>query len=95
MARSEKFTLSYKIHATDQLNDRGLFIGDVLYLLRNGFVFKDPVESTRKEFYKYQMEYRTPNSGQRDVRIVIIPDWDQCEAKIATIMWADEPMVTG
>lgn len=95
MARNEVFLLSYKEHAKDQLSERGLIMGDALYLLRNGFVYENPKPATRRGFYKYNMESRTPNSGQRDIRITVIPDHNQCEAKIITVMWADEPIVSG
>ena len=96
MARNEAFTLSYKImHTRKQLEERSLFISDILYILRNGFVFTDPIEATRRGFYRYAMECRTPNSGQRDVRVIVIPALNECEGKIVTIMWADEPIVGG
>lgn len=86
-------SLSYKRHALDQMNERGLLTGDILYLLKNGFVYVDPEESTRKPYWKYQMQCRTPNSNNREVRVVVIPDWKRKGFKLITVMWADEPMV--
>lgn len=90
-----RFDLSYKDHAKDQLAERDLIAGDVIYLLRNGFVFKPPVEATRKPFWKYEMQCRTPNSKNREVRTVVIPDWARAKRgiKLITVMWADEPMI--
>jgi hypothetical protein len=87
------FSFSYKLHAQDQMAERGLISGDILYLLRNGFVYEAAVESTRKPYWKYQMQCKTPNSGNREVRVVVIPDWTRKGLKIVTVMWADEPMV--
>jgi hypothetical protein len=95
IASGEEFSPSWKKHATDQLADRGLIMGDLLYLLRNGFVYEPPEEATRPPFWKYQIQCTTPNSKNRDVRAVVIPDWKRKGMKIVTIMWADEAMVRG
>jgi hypothetical protein len=41
------------------------------------------------------MQCTTPNSKNREVRAVAIPDWKRKDIKIVTVMWADEPMVRG
>lgn len=93
---SGKFSLSYKnSHAHDQMAERDLLVGDVLYLLRNGFVYDAPEEATRKPFWKYRMQCRTPNSNNREVRVVLIPDLKRSGIKLVTVMWADEPMIIG
>jgi hypothetical protein len=93
---SGEFALSYKEgHAHDQMEERGLITGDILYLLRNGFVYDAPEEATRKPYWKYRMQCRTPNSNNREVRVVLIPDWKVRGIKLVTVMWADEPMVAG
>lgn len=84
--------LSYKTHAQDQLAERELIAGDLLFLLRNGFVYKPPVEATKKPYWKYEMQCKTPNSKNREVRAVVIPDWKRKGIKLVTVMWADEPM---
>jgi hypothetical protein len=81
--------LSYKRHALDQIAARGLVLGDILYLLKNGFVHEEAEESTRKPYWKYQMQCRTPNSNNREVRAVVIPDWKKKGFKVITVMWAD------
>jgi hypothetical protein len=92
---SGEFDLSYKVHALDQLADRNLIIGDLTFLLRNGFIYVEPEQATRKSYWKYQIQCSTPNSGNRDVRAVVIPDWKRKGIKVLTVMWADEPMVVG
>jgi hypothetical protein len=72
------------------MEERDLVMGDVLYLLKNGFVYEEPEPSTNKRFYKYCMESKTPNSRNRAVRVVVIPDQYRCELKIVTVMWVDE-----
>ncbi len=87
--------ISYKRHALDQLTARGLIMGDVTHVLKFGFVYELAQPSSRPAFWKYQMESRTPNSGNRDVRLVLIPSWKSNHIKIITVMWADEPLAHG
>src|SRR5690242_11034929 len=90
-----KFDLWLTGHAKSQMAERELFTGDVLYLLKNGFVFDPPFPSTRPDLFKYQMESKTPNSGARDVKVIAIPDWTRKALKIPTVMWKDEPLMSG
>lgn len=92
---SGRYDLWLTDHAKDQMAERDLIVGDVRYLLRNGFVFEKPNGATRVSFYRYQMESKTPNSGARDVKAIVIPDWTRKELKIPTVMWKDEPIVSG
>jgi hypothetical protein len=91
----KEFHLYLTTHAKDQMAERDLFVGDVTYLLRNGFVFESAVPSTRSGFFKYQIEAKTPNSGARDVKVIAIPDWKAVALKIPTVMWKDEPLLSG
>lgn len=95
IATDPGFMLSWKIHAEDQLADRSLIMGDLHFLLRNGFVYEPAEEATRKPYWKYQIQCTTPNSKNREVRAVVIPDWKRKAIKVVTIMWADEPMRRG
>ena len=61
-----RVSLAWKDHANDQLTDRGLIMGDLHYLLRNGFVYEPAEEATRKPFWNAL----TPNSKSREVRAV-------------------------
>ena len=49
IANSE-FTLHLTDHAKEQMELRGLTTGDVLHLLKHGFVYEPPEPSTRKRF---------------------------------------------
>ncbi|NTA84902.1 DUF4258 domain-containing protein [Agrobacterium tumefaciens] len=71
--------------------ERGLIISDVLYVLKNGFVYQTATPSTREGYYKYAIECRCPNGGNRSVRVVVIPEKEGCFLKIATVMWVDDP----
>lgn len=90
IARSKRLKISYKLHAVERLAERDLIMSDVLYVLKNGFVYLDPEPSTRPGYNKYCMECRSPNSGARSVRVVVIPDKTQCWLKIISVMWVDE-----
>ena len=90
MSLDERLTVIWTRHALDQMSYRELFTGDVLYILKQGFVLDDPVMSTKPGFYKYNMVSRSPNSGSMTVRVVAIPDSEGFQMKIVTVMWADE-----
>lgn len=90
IARSKSLAVSYKRHALERLVERNLIVSDVLYVLKNGFVYDEPVPSTRAGYNKYSVESRCPNSGRRSVRVVVIPDKKTCFLKIVTVMWVDE-----
>lgn len=87
-ARSDRLDLSFKLHAVDQMKDRGLVIGDVLHVLKIGFVLNDPNPATRLGFFKYVVTAETPNSDGRKVGVVVIPD-NHNQLKIITVMWRD------
>ena len=88
-AKSDNLNLSWKTHAKDQMRDRGIVMGDVLHVLKRGFVLGPPRNATRPGFHKYLIETTTPNSDGRTVGVVVIPD-GACEMKIITVMWRDE-----
>jgi hypothetical protein len=77
------------MHFKERLAERGLIMGDLTHLLRNGFVYDAPEESTRKGLYKYRVEGTTPNSEGRTLRAIVIPS-NGCAMKVITIMWRDE-----
>jgi hypothetical protein len=87
---SLKLTISYTAHAKQRMLERDLVIGDVRYVLKRGFVHEDPEQSTQVGLYKYKIESRTPNSNNRTVRLIIIPDNINFWVKIVSIMWSDE-----
>ena len=88
-------TLSLTIHANEQMDERGLWTGDALYVLKNGFVHAPPQKSTRPAFYKYKMDSKTPNSNNRILRAVVLPDSVHKELKLITVMWKDEDTFKG
>lgn len=77
-------------HARDRMNERGLIMSDLLFVLKNGFVYDNPQESTVEGFFKYVVESQSPNSGSRVLKVVAIPDSKSCRLKIVTFMWRDE-----
>lgn len=69
---------------------RDLIMSDVLFVLKYGFIHLEPVPSTRNGYNKYAMESKSPNGGNRTVRVVVIPEKKACFLKIITVMWVDE-----
>ena len=90
MAKSFRLKLVYTHHAQEQMDRRNLTIGDLLHVMKYGFVLEEPEPSTRKGFYKYSIEGRTPNSGSRKLKLIVIPDEEKCGIKFITVMWKDE-----
>lgn len=90
LAANGGFKITLREHARERMFERDLSMGDVLYVLKNGFVFEQPVSATQPGLWKYSIETRSPNSGNRVVRVVVIPDVTRLWAKVVTIMWADE-----
>lgn len=89
-ANDAAFTICWTDHARDQIRERDLIMGDVLYVLQKGYIYKEGEPATRTGLYKYEMESKTPNSTNRTVRVIVIPSPQSCEVKIASVMWADE-----
>ena len=94
IARDPSCDLSYTVHVRERLAERSLIISDLLFVLRNGFVYEAPAssdESTIKGHFKYKVECQTPNSGSRTLRVVVAPDEISCQIKVINIMWRDGP----
>jgi Domain of unknown function (DUF4258) len=85
-----RLTLCLTEHAKQRMIERDLITGDVLFVLKRGFVHTSPEASSQPGLFKYQIEARTPNSGGRVVRIVAIPDPVRVWVKVVTVMWVDE-----
>jgi hypothetical protein len=90
IARSEKFQITLKQHARERMVERDLSMGDILFVLKYGFVFATPEPATQPDLWKYAIETRSPNSGNRVVKLIVIPDLRRLWAKVVTVMWADE-----
>jgi hypothetical protein len=91
LAHESAMTLDLTAHARDQLAKRDLIVGDVLHVLKHGFVHDNPEPATRANCFKYKMVATSP-AGPRAVRVVVIPWVEPPELKIVTVMWRDEPM---
>lgn len=77
-------------HSKEQMAERRLLVGDILHILKNGFVYEEAQKSTRPGYYKYRMECTAPNSNRRTVRIVVIPSPEDNLIKVITVMWKDQ-----
>jgi hypothetical protein len=81
--------LRYTNHACSRMQERDLIVGDILHVIKHGFVFEPGEPSTSPGFFKYTMQGITPNSNGRTVKLVLIPA-PNCSVKVVTVMWADE-----
>jgi hypothetical protein len=90
LAADSRLDLSLSVHAKSQMADRSLIVRDVLYVLKKGMVYEAASQATQIGLYKYLIETRTPNSGNRSVRVVAVPDTRITHIKVITVMWVDE-----
>ena len=90
LARDLDLDFHFTNHVRDRMDERGLRIGDILHVLKNGFVYEPAAVATREKFYKYALKSKSPNSGARDLCVIAIPDPANIAVKIVTIMWVDE-----
>lgn len=90
IAVSEDFDLWISKHASERMAERNLIMGDILYVLKSGFVRSPSIPSTQQGYFKYLVESRTPNSDVREVGVVVVPDRARCSMKVVTVMWRDE-----
>ena len=95
IAVDESFTVSFKVHALEQMEARDITTPDVLHAMRTGFVYDVAAPAKQPGLFLYTIKGATPSSNQRDIRIVVIPSMHKAAAKIVTVMWADEPVVQG
>ncbi len=95
IAQADDFTLTLSDHAKDRMDERSITSLDIMYVLKSGFIYDEPEDATRLGYFKYKMLNRTPNSNGREVEIVVIPSMHGPKAKVATVMWGDEPTVRG
>lgn len=76
-------------HTKEQMAARGLIMSDVLHVLKYGYVYEPAEPAKEQGYHKYKIESPTPNSGNRAVRVVVIP-YQTPSLTIVTVMWADE-----
>ena len=91
IANSPNLRLTYSKHAREQMTERDLIASDVMFVLKRGFVLEPAEASTQTGLFKYCPQSRSPNSGNRTVRVVAIPDAKACWIKVVTVMWVDRP----
>lgn len=94
-AGDDEFSLILAGHAEEQMEERGLTIPDIMYVLQNGFVYDKPTKATKWGLFKYAVVNPSPNSNRREVRVIAIPSAGAPCAKVVTVMWADEVVVGG
>jgi hypothetical protein len=88
-ARGASLTITFVCGTKDGLRDKALVMGDVLHVLRRGFVLEEPAPTTRQGYFKYLIEATTPNSEGRTLGVTVIPDGGHAMKLVATT-WRDE-----
>ena len=86
---NDALELAYTRHATQRMGERGIIASDIMYILASGHIDEGPGESTRTNFCKYKICGKSPNSGSREICLVVIPDPDRPAIKVVTVMWRD------
>ena len=76
-------------HYKKQLNQRDIISSDIKHLLRTGYVYAEGTESSVSGLWKYRMEGKTPNSNNRTIAVVVIPDFSDRSIKFVTVFWRD------
>ena len=90
LAADDLTTWIRRVHFKEQLEKRSLIVADVRNLLKYGYVYDDAEKSSQDGFWKYKVEGKTPNSHNRSLVVVIVPDFDTKMIKFITIFWKDE-----
>ena len=90
LANDDFVTVHRTEHFKDRLSERDLLISDATHALKNGFVRDNSEQSTQQHLWKYKIESKTPNSGNREIGVIIIPDFEKLAYKLITIYWVDE-----
>ena len=83
------FDLAYTMHAAERLRERDILISDVNHVLMHGYIGEEPVESSRRGYCKYKICSKSPNSGNREICLIVIPDPQRSAIKVVTVMWKD------
>ena len=65
-------------------------MSDCLAVLENGFVHSDGVEElTLEDFFRQNIQGRSPSSGSREVALIVILDLVSRQIKVKTEVWVD------
>jgi hypothetical protein len=95
MVKDPNFDIGFKLHGEDRMVLREIYMPDILYAIRHGFVYGNAEPAKQPGLYRYTVLGPTPNSGGRDIKVVLIPSMHKSCAKIVSVMWADEVMGRG
>lgn len=88
-ARAPNLDLFQTAHVKERMEERGLIMGDITHLLKFGDVLDEAKPSTQPGFWKYTIFGKTPNSGDRQLGLTLIPDFNHKHIKLVTIFWKD------
>lgn len=75
-------------HAREQMEERGIFVQDVLRVLRIGIITNPPKLSDEGE-WEVKLDFR--RRGEREQGVVTVVCDGSNELGIITVMWNDEP----
>ncbi|WP_372425188.1 DUF4258 domain-containing protein [Salinarimonas chemoclinalis] len=89
MASEPDFELGLSAHARERLEQRGLTIADLRWVLRTGFVTAPWRPGRLPGTFRYAVDGASPNTGSRKLRLVVVPDEEQCRIFVVTAMWLD------
>ena len=95
MVVNDYFDISFKLHAEDQMEARGITMPDVFHALKHGFVYGNAEPAQQPGLYRYTLQGGVLSSEGRDIKVILIPSMHKASAKIVTVMWADEVSVRG
>ena len=87
--RRGELELAYTKHAKQRMKERNIIVSDATYVLAHGWIDDEPEPSTREGYCKYKICGRSPNSGSKEICLVVIPDPHKPAIKIVTVMWKD------
>lgn len=90
----DELDLRWTKHAREQMAKRDIIMGDILHVLKNGFIYEEGQPASQQGCFKYGMECTTPNSGGRTLRVIVIPSTANA-LKVVTVMWKDEGTQSG
>ena len=76
-------------HAMKRSKERGIIISDIMHILSDGYIDEEPIPSSRLGYCKYKICGMSPNSGSREMCLIVIPDPEEPAIKIVTVMWKD------
>ena len=69
--RREILELAYLEHAKARMEERDIIVSDILHVLARGYINEEPEESTRVGHCKYKICSKSPNSGNREICLVV------------------------